>query len=106
MDLLYPIIPIGGFALMLLIYHIRTNKPVLTGPASIVSRRVEVGKVASFSYGGGASWNYFVTFRLNGGDEIELSVGEQEYRELKEGLSGQLCWQGTDFRSFETREEN
>ena len=43
-----------------------------------------------------------MTFTLSDGEELELYVGEGEYRALKEGLSGQLTWEGKQFREFET----
>ena len=81
--------------------------PTLTGPATVKSRRVEQGSYqgkAPTRYQGNTrgNWNYFVTFTLSDGEEIELYAGEGEYKALKEGTSGQLTWQGKKFREFET----
>ena len=45
------------------------------------------------------------TFRLSDGEELDLFMGEAEYQVLKEGLTGTLQWQGTDFRYFESQED-
>lgn len=81
--------------------------PKMTGPATVKSRRVEQGNYqgkAPTRYQGNSrgNWNYYVTFTLSDGEELELYVGEGEYRALKEGLSGQLTWEGKQFREFET----
>lgn len=85
----------------LLVYHIRANRPPATGPAAVVSRRVEMAK---FSTGSAHSktnnWNYMVTFRLSDGEEIELYVAEPEYKELTEGLQGQLTWKNDNLVTF------
>lgn len=42
-----------------------------------------------------------MTFRLADGEEIELYTGQNEYRQLKEGLAGQLSWHRDNFVSFD-----
>ena len=81
--------------------------PELTGQATVQSHRVEQGNYqgqAPTGYEGNTrgNWNYWVTFTLSDGEEIELYCGESEYRALKDGTSGQLTWQGKKFREFET----
>ena len=81
-----------GFLLLVFIlfawFHSRGK--VLTGSAKVISRRAEAGS------GGGSwrssNWNYLVTFRFSDHDELELFVSEQQYAELKEGLTGQIVW--------------
>ena len=80
--------------------------PELTGQATVKSHRVEQGNYqgqAPTGYQGNTrgNWNYFVTFTLSDGEEIELYTGEAEYRALKDGTTGQLTWQGKKFRSFD-----
>ena len=75
--------------------------PELTGPATVKARRVEQGRFHGKAPG---RWNYIVTFALADGEEIELYVGEGEYRALKDGTSGQLIWEGKQFRGFEYEE--
>ncbi len=79
----------------------------MTGPATVKSHRAEQGNYqgqAPTGYQGNTrgNWNYFVTFTLSDGEEIELYVGEGEYKALEDGTSGQLTWQGKKFREFET----
>ena len=73
------------------------------------SHRVEQGNYqgqAPTSYQGNTrgNWNYWVTFTLSDGEEIELYMGENEYKALKDGTTGQLTWQGKKFREFDTDE--
>lgn len=46
---------------------------------------------------------HYVTFRIDGGEQVELVVPGQEYGALCEGDSGMLSFQGTRFLSFERR---
>lgn len=59
--------------------------------ATVSSRRVECAWV--------------VTFRTDCGGELELSVSEQQYRDLKEGTHVQLTRKGNVLLSFERKEE-
>lgn len=45
--------------------------------------------------------SFYVTFRLESGEEPELQVQEQEYGALQEGTKGMLTCQGTRFLGFE-----
>ena len=93
-----------------LIFRDKADKgPELTGQATVKSHRVEHGNYqgqAPTGYQGNTrgNWNYFVTFTLSDGEEIELYTGEAEYRALKDGTTGQLTWQGKKFREFDTDE--
>ena len=80
--------------------------PELTGLATVKAHRVEQGNYqgeAPTGYQGNSrgNWNYWVTFALSDGEEIELYTGEAEYKALKDGTTGQLTWQGKKFRSFD-----
>lgn len=57
--------------------------------ATVISRRVECTRV--------------VTFRTDCGAELELNVSEDQYRELREGLSVQLTRKGNNLLSFGER---
>ena len=48
-----------------------------------------------------ASTSYYVTFQVESGDRMELSMSGQEYGLLIEGDYGRLSFQGTRFLSFE-----
>lgn len=86
----------------LILYWINNRGPVLTGPATIVSRRVEPAKYAGRYRPGveNAGWNYLVTFRLADGEEIELYTFENIYNTLKEGTCGQLTWHQDTLSDF------
>ena len=91
---------IGALLLFfLLYYHFSTKGTTLTGRATVVSHRLELGK------GGGRygdNWNRLVTFRLSDGDELELYVDRQAYELLKDGQTGQLTWEKDQLRCFDT----
>lgn len=49
------------------------------------------------------STRWFVTFRLDSGEELELQVPGDACAELSEGDRGMLTFQGTRFLCFERR---
>ena len=53
-----------------------------TGTATVLSRRVE------------CTW--VVAFRLASGEELELNVSQDRYRDLREGTCWGLRWKGTE----------
>lgn len=73
------------------------HSPRLTVPAVITAKRTQVS-------GGGnhhAHTSYYLTFQVESGDRIELSVSGSDYGLLAEGDSGKLTFQGTRYLSFE-----
>lgn len=92
-------IPFAAFVFM--VWHTTSGK-VLTGPATVVSRRADPAKYPGRMQLGveSATWNYLVTFRLADGEEIDLYVFEEQFRMLKEGLTGQLTWCKDTFSEF------
>lgn len=88
------------FVIFLLYTALSGRGRTLTGPATVASRRVEHARFSGSKYSG-QNWNYLVTFRLADGEEIELYTGQSEYRQLKEGLAGQLSWHRDNFVSFD-----
>jgi hypothetical protein len=44
---------------------------------------------------------YYVTFQVESGDRLELSVPENEYGYIVEGDTGRLSFKGTKFIGFE-----
>jgi len=74
------------------------HSPRLSVPASVVSKRADV---THYSNNGHSSTRYYVTFQVESGDRMELSVSGSEYGMLAEGDTGKLCFQGTRFLSFE-----
>lgn len=103
-----------GFALYTLISSIaaraqekRKNdaSPRLTVPASVVTKRAQVGTTHHHNAAtntGGTYYNtkYFATFQFESGDRLELSVSPGEYGMLVEGDRGQLSFQGTRYLGF------
>lgn len=88
------------FVIFLLYTALSSRGRTLTGPATVASRRVEHARFSGGKYSG-QNWNNLVTFRLADGEEIELYTGQSEYRQLKEGLTGQLSWHRDNFVSFD-----
>ena len=95
---------LAAFLCLLLQHWHHNRRPTYTATATIVARRVEPARCPASPLRGTSTDNYIVTFRLSDGEEIDLFTGEAEYRILEEGLTGQLQWQGTDFRSFESQD--
>ena len=86
------------------------QSPRLTVEASIVAKRTHVSRHTHHNAGDitGAhgthttsSTSYYVTFQVESGDRMELSVKSSEYGMLAEGDSGRLTFQGTRFLGFE-----
>lgn len=80
--------------------------PVLTVEAKIVSKRQQAvrhhhnnNNMMSSS----TSYCHYVTFQVESGDRIELSVSGSEYGMLVEGDSGRLTFQGTRYKGFERK---
>ena len=72
------------------------HSPRLTVPACVVAKRMQMHHHRHH-----VSTGYFVTFQVESGDRIELSVSGQEYGLLIEGDYGRFSFQGTRFLSFE-----
>ena len=96
--------------MMLRRWHKNNKSPRLTVNARIVSRRVDThtmqqGIAGDPTGGHGFTYthlkSYYVTFEVESGDRMELSVPEEEYPYLAEGDVGKLTFQGTRYLSFE-----
>lgn len=105
----------------LIIYNIAKNMSTwnqnnhsekLTVPAKIVAKRTQVSQHQQPNAGdpSGAhgftvisSTSYYVTFELENGGRMELSVKGSEYGMLVEGDTGVLSYQGTRYLGFERR---
>ena len=68
-----------------------------TSRATVLSRKVDTCYSLAKS---DSSWAYFVTFRLENGEELQLKTTEEEYGKLKEGKAMTICWQGEVLTSF------
>lgn len=87
-------------------WNSNNNSPRLTVSALIVSKRVWVnpqhmrtGVYAHHSHH--SFYVCYVTFEVESGDRMELSVPVGEYGLLAEGDRGQLSFQGTRYLGFE-----
>ena len=85
-------------------WNSNNNSPRLTVPARIVSKRVWVNPqqhIHAGVYAHHSFYGYYVTFEVESGDRMELSVSGSEYGLLAEGDRGQLSFQGTRYLGFE-----
>lgn len=73
------------------------HSPRLTVSASVVAKRTEVS--GGHGDSSASTW-YHVTFQVESGDRMELSVSGPEYGLLAEGDRGSLTFQGTRYLSF------
>ncbi|MCD8022626.1 MAG: DUF2500 domain-containing protein [Lachnospiraceae bacterium] len=112
-DILFPIVfilVIGVFVVTavrgLRTWNRNNHSPRLTVVATIVSKRMNVhhyhhGGTADGVHHSSTSTSYYVTFQVESGDRMELSVEGREYGLLAEGDSGKLTFQGTRYLSFD-----
>ena len=80
--------------------------PRLTVSAEVATKRTDISRHRHHSSGTGmghthTSTRYYVTFQVESGDRMELSVSGPEYGMLAEGDRGELTFQGTRYLSFE-----
>lgn len=82
------------------------HSPRLTVEATVVAKRADV---SNYYHGGGdnqvgyttTSTRYYVTFQVESGDRMELSMDGHAYGKLVEGDHGKLSFQGTRYLGFE-----
>ena len=81
------------------------HSPRLTVGALVVAKRTSVSHHHHHSANGVGhtthSTSYYVTFQVESGDRMELSLGGREYGMLAEGDQGYLSFQGTRYLGFE-----
>ena len=81
------------------------NSPRLTVNATVVTKRTSVSHhhhdAGSGMHHMSTSTSYYVTFQVESGDRMELSLSGREYGELADGDSGKLTFQGTRYLGFE-----
>ena len=81
------------------------NSPRLTVSATVVAKRTNVSRrrhsgLNEHHHHHTSTW-YYVTFQVESGDRMELSMTGQEYGLLIEGDRGNLTFQGTRYLGFE-----
>ena len=82
------------------------HSPRLTVPATVVAKRTNVSH-HHHNHGTdhmghtSASTSYYVTFQVESGDRMELTMAGHQFGLLVEGDRGMLTFQGTRYLSFE-----
>ncbi len=77
------------------------HSPRLTVEAKIVAKRSQANHSAGNNGAGGMYYTYYVTFEVESGDRMELSMDGHQYGMLAEGDKGKLTFQGTRYLNFE-----
>jgi len=81
------------------------HSPRLTVTATVVAKRADVSyhhhNHGDNMHHTSRSTSYFVTFQVESGDRMELSMSGSEYGMLVEGDRGKLSFQGTRYLGFE-----
>ncbi len=77
------------------------HSPRLTVPATVVAKRMNVTHHNTGNAAVHSSTSYYVTFQVESGDRMELSVDGSDYGMLVEGDAGRLSFQGTRYLGFE-----
>lgn len=112
-ELLFPVIFILIFIMIIFTFakgistwHKNNNSPRLTVSARIVAKRQNTtyqnhpnagDTSGAHGYHTTSSTTYYVTFQVESGDIIEMSVSGSEYGKLTEGDEGKLTFQGTRY---------
>ncbi len=97
---------LGVFLFVFITGICRWNKnnhaPRLTVAATVAAKRPQVTHHHNGDNMMGATHtSYYVTFQVESGDRMELSVSGAEYGLLVEGDSGRLTFQGTRYLGFD-----
>ena len=99
----------GVIAVMILVTVFRglsqwnknNHSPRLTVEARVVTKRQNISRHHSGDHMSTTSSWYYVTFQVESGDRMELSLPGRKYGLLVEGDRGNLSFQGTRFLGFE-----
>ena len=89
------------FAKMILQWTKDNNSPRLTVPAVVVAKRTNVSHRTGHNHHTHRSTSYHVTFQVESGDRMELSMAGHEFGLLVEGDRGRLTFQGSRYLGFE-----
>ena len=95
-----------GMFFFALISNLRTwnknnHSPRLTVPATVVAKRTEVSRHHTDNTMAHTFTTYYVTFQVESGDRMELTVSGSDYGMLVQGDIGKLSFQGTRYLGFE-----
>ena len=107
-SILFPILflVVLGMILYTIIGNISTwnknnHSPRRTVPATVVAKRTEVSRHHTDDTMAHTFTTYYVTFQVESGDRMELTVSGSDYGMLVEGDIGKLSFQGTRYLGFE-----
>ncbi len=103
-DILYILaaiaIPVGICFLWVLPFREKkSTEPQQTAPATLVTREIRRGSDRSGRSRVG--FNHVLIFQLSDSRKLELYSYEEEYGALREGMAGNLTWQGRYFVNWE-----
>lgn len=88
-------------------WHKNNQSPRLTVDATVIAKRANVSHHHHSNGVHGAhmtsSTSYYVTFQVESGDRMELSMSGDEYGMLVEGDRGKLSFQGTRYLGFDRK---
>lgn len=108
LSILFPVLFLVVLVMILytFIRNIRTwnknnHSPQLTVLATVVAKRTEVSHHHTDNTMAHTFTTYYVTFQVESGDRIELTVSGSDYGMLMEGDIGKLRFQGTRYLGFE-----
>lgn len=116
-EMLFPIMFLLIFIMIIVtfvkgisIWYKNNNSPRLTVSATIGGKRQNtthnnqpnVGDISgAHGYHTMSSTSYYITFQVESGDRMELSVPGSKYGMLTEGDTGKLTFQGTRYLGFD-----
>lgn len=97
-----------GFARSISQWSKNNHSPRLTVDATVVAKRTHISRHHHHNGVGAGhhtstSNTYYVTFEVESGDRMELSMMGHEFGLLIEGDRGRLTFQGTRYLGFERR---
>lgn len=79
-------------------WHTNNNSPILTVPATVVSKRKQT--TSGEEYGYSSYTAYYITFEIDNQDSIEFNVNSIQYNQIYKGDYGDLTFQGTRYHRF------
>jgi hypothetical protein len=94
------VVSVIGFGVVraLVRWNRNNNSPLLTVPASVVTKR---GSVSGGTGDSSSSTTYYATFEIQGGQRLEFLIAGREYGMLAERDRGRLSYQGTRYMGFD-----
>lgn len=113
MFILVLVMVIFTFAKGIYTWHQNNNSPRISVSAKAVAKRqntmhhnhANAGDVSgAHGYHVISNTTYYITFQVESGDRIELSVSGSEYGMITEGDEGKLTFQGTRYLMFERKD--